>query len=366
MNIIYIVLIVIIIAGILFSFDKLIMIKKGGSQKTSTLTPAEDKEIAKLKTIEFKPLEFDDIPSHLPYIHRKDSKNVHNGQRKLLMNEVYFLTKHGDLAHNVVYAGAAGGHHIPFLSELFPKHNFFLWDPAPFAIKPQDRIEINNDFFTDDVAKSYHDRFPGKTVEDSVLFISDIRSGSNDMKFEEFEAEVHRNNLMQKHWLELMHPKMAMLKFRVPYNFTGVLENGDPCTSESYPYLDGDVDIQPWAPPFSGETRLITTGFSESGTKKYEGYENKMHYVNTVIRPFAKYKFQLNQADANTVPDISNSFDCAYEIYIWNLYAEKFKNDETISQWIAKTMNHVSKILHRGLKTTFISKNRREKNNKIE
>lgn len=364
MNIVYILLILIIIVGILLSASNNMYQKVGGAQK-SDLTPAEENEVHKLKVEIFKPLEFEDIPTHLPYIHRKFSKNIHNGQRKLLMNEVYFLTKYGDLAHNVVYAGAAGGHHIPFLSELFPNHNFFLWDPAPFAITTQDRIEINNDFFTDDVAKSYHDRFPGTTVDDSVLFISDIRSGSNDMKFEEFEAEVHKNNLMQKHWLELMHPKKAMLKFRVPYNFkceAGVFGNENPCTSELYEYLDGEVDIQPWAPPFSGETRLITDG----GTKKYENYENKMHYINTIVRPFAKYKFQLNPADAKTVPDISNSFDCAYEIYIWNLYAEKFKNDETISQWIAKTMNHVSKILHRGLKTTFISKNRREKLNKIE
>lgn len=355
MNIIYILLILIHIVVIILLAPNMYQ-KVGGYQK-SDLTLAEENEIKKLKTTVFKPLEFDDIPTNLPYIHRKFSKNVHNGQRKLLMNEVYFLTKYGDLAHNIVYAGAAGGHHIPFLSELFPKHNFFLWDPAPFAITPKDRIEIHNDFFTDDVAKSYHERFPGKTVDDSVLFISDIRSGSNEMKFEEFEAEVHKNNLMQQHWLELMHPKMSMLKFRVPYNFK--CETG---TSEKYKYLDGEVDIQPWAPPFSGETRLITSG----STKIYEGYENKMHYVNTVIRPFAKYKFQLSAESAKTVPDISNGFDCAYEIYIWNLYAEKFRADETISQWIAKTMNHVSTILHRGLKTTFISKNRREKNNKIE
>ena len=33
----------------------------------------------------------------------------HWGQRKLLLSEIYFLTKYGDKSFNVVYAGAAPG-----------------------------------------------------------------------------------------------------------------------------------------------------------------------------------------------------------------------------------------------------------------
>ena len=44
---------------------------------------------------------------------------IHLGQRKLLLTEVSFLTGHGNLSKNIVYIGAAPGHHIEFLSTLF-------------------------------------------------------------------------------------------------------------------------------------------------------------------------------------------------------------------------------------------------------
>ena len=74
-----------------------------------------------------------------------------------------------------------------------------------------------------------------------------------------------------------MKPVMSMLKFRVPYHID--LTNG-------YEYLDGELCFQPWAPPFSGETRLITNGKS---TKIYKDYESKLHYFNNIIRSYAKY-----------------------------------------------------------------------------
>ncbi len=47
---------------------------------------------------------------------------VHWGQRKLLMHEIEFLTKHLGTEQRavLVYAGAAPGTHISLLSDLFP------------------------------------------------------------------------------------------------------------------------------------------------------------------------------------------------------------------------------------------------------
>jgi len=299
------------------------------------LTASELSEVRKYEPKNFVPLSYDEIPTHLKYVKKRTSKNIHIGQRKLLMSEIYFLTKYGELSDCVVYAGAAGGQHIPFLSTLFPKLKFYLWDPAPFAIEGNEFIDINNGRFTDEIAASYLDKRP--------LFICDIRSGSDAMKFTEFENEVHRNNQMQRRWIELMKPKMAMLKFRVPYNTP---------TSNEYDYLDGEVCLQTWAPPFSGETRLITDG---SATKIYREYEAKMHYINTIIRPHVKYNAVLLPEDFQRVANISRSFDCSYEIYIWYCYIDK-NNGRNKSKWIADQMIHACKILHRGLRNDFSKK----------
>ena len=47
----------------------------------------------------------------------------HWGQRKLLLSEVEFFTTFFDPLASalVIYAGAAPGHHIPLLSEMFPR-----------------------------------------------------------------------------------------------------------------------------------------------------------------------------------------------------------------------------------------------------
>lgn len=68
------------------------------------------------------------------------------------MTEIYFLTKYEHLSKYVVYAGAAPGTHIPFLSKMFPSLSFLLVDPNPFNIKENDKLKIINDYFTDELA----------------------------------------------------------------------------------------------------------------------------------------------------------------------------------------------------------------------
>ena len=58
---------------------------------------------------------------------------------------MYFLTEYGHLANTVIYAGAAPGAHIPYLSFLFPKHKFILVDPNEF--------NFNQNSFSEDELK---------------------------------------------------------------------------------------------------------------------------------------------------------------------------------------------------------------------
>ena len=64
----------------------------------------------------------------------EDKIAVHWGQRKLLLSEIQFITLYWDNLDVpipiLVYAGAAPGLHIPFLSQMFPEAEFHLYDPA--------------------------------------------------------------------------------------------------------------------------------------------------------------------------------------------------------------------------------------------
>ena len=75
------------------------------------------------------PSDFREIGGSLPYIEEQKKEDVallqlHIGQRKLLLAEVDFLTRHGHRSYNVVYAGGAPGIHFPLIEKLFPEHKF--------------------------------------------------------------------------------------------------------------------------------------------------------------------------------------------------------------------------------------------------
>ena len=90
----------------------------------------------------------------LPRRRRGERKStVHWGQRKLLLSEIEFLTRYSQDGMTVVYAGAAPGTHISYLSELFPSLRFVLVDPADFHCYPTDRIVVLEEFFTDEVSR---------------------------------------------------------------------------------------------------------------------------------------------------------------------------------------------------------------------
>lgn len=213
----------------------------------------------------------------------------HWGQRKLLIAEIQFLLICGDLSDKVVYAGAANGDHIPFLSKLFPNHEFYLYDPNKFNIEDTDKIHIFRDYFTDKIAETYK----------NVLFISDIRT---TIKGDVCNQSCDNDMKMQKRWCEIMKPLAASLKFRLPYN-----KNID------ISYLDGDLYFPVWGPATTTECRLFVTDFKKPKIYNSRAFEEIMFYFNTETRVYY-YKHDA---------DFCHCFDCASEVYWLKKYIGK-------------------------------------------
>ena len=204
-----------------------------------------------------------------------------------------------------------------------------LFDPSQFLIEATDKINLFNEFFNDEIAL----QFTGK----NVLFISDIRNIEMSDHFDDkklVEEIVRQDMENQKRWLNIIKPRKAMLKFRLPW------ENGETT------YLDGQLYLPVWGTQTTTETRLITECCNEI---KYDNrlYESQMFYFNTVTRVTC-YP-HLPDFDTVIGEGLDHCFDCTSEIRILNNYITK-KGEMTDNNRIATMSKKISTALgHRRL-----------------
>lgn len=304
----------------------------------------------------------------------RDPPSIHIGQRKLLLNEIQFLTEMcaGSEQVLVVYAGAAPGNKTGYLSKLFPNVVFLLVDPNPFDIfvvdeKPvfinnvaemgnefRNRIYVLNSYYTNEISRDL-----AAMVTIPIYFISDIRTDTTDI-------HILWNHAQQYNWIQLLKPRAAMLKFRhifymQPPDELKKLAGGPPFAQDfldaaadgidfiadacekKLTYFDGEIRIQPWAPLKSAETRLIVTDIASKRTYDDNAsprYEDTMFYYNTVLRGQPHYN---DNADLKVGFDHCN--DCALENLIWKNYNAVCGKKRRVIDYV----NDISKLTHRPL-----------------
>jgi Poly A polymerase regulatory subunit len=322
------------------------------------------------------PTSFDDLHERLVYDPKlKVGTKKHIGQRKLLMNEVQFLTPiDGDAV--VIYAGSAPSHKGGLLASLFPKIRWIFIDPNPFDIFPgwditinditisQDRVKecirsvpdntitIINDLMTIDLATALGEAFP------DCYFISDIRTNMTGV--ETTDADMIWNLAQQYNWIQELKPKRSMLKFRHPFytqerdefdkviatakndlEFAHAIDFVANYKSRKLIYPRGRIMLQPWAPNTSAETRLVIEQADLATLHNYgDGveYEEKMFYLNTNIRQRGRFPHDVHGNG------IDSCFDCALEVSIWHDYIAQHGGD------MRKLIAQASKLTSRDLK----------------
>jgi len=215
----------------------------------------------------------------------------------------------------VLYAGAAPGTHTNYLAEMFPHLDWILVDPAKFdshQVINKDgsyKIQIINDFFTTEMAKSFS---TGKRRKPD-LFICDIRSMDQEMSDDEKEERVKIDMEEQKKWVTIMKPRASMLKFRLPYC-------PPPGTTE---YLSGTIFLPVWGGRTTSETRLCVTDKDiEKPNLFYDHkwYEDLMYHHNSISRT-TYYPNNINDKSTG----LDHCYDCVSEILILSNYLYKVK-----------------------------------------
>lgn len=286
-----------------------------------------------------------------PYQSRRfeTKRTIKWGQRKLLLSEIQFLTHFWDVKQVpqpvIVYAGAAPGTHIPFLSCLFPEITFHLYDPRAFNIAATDKIVIHQELFGD--AQKYF--WTTQQMEnENVFLISDIRTG--DLKVDTdpqvYESKIWNDMLLQQDWVRTIQPVSALLKFRLPY---GQGRRGE--RQATVDYLDGRLFTQCFSGSTSSETRLVpcrkvtgstpgsaakSTQGSTQGSTRYQmkkwnvfRYENQMFKHNTIDRECQSFLNPLtNRCGPIAPPELLSDHDSVSECLILKEYITKMAGSE--------------------------------------
>jgi hypothetical protein len=277
------------------------------------------------------------------------NKSLHFGQRKLLMNEIRFLSRFIKREHTspiVVYVGAAPGHHFIILSELFPQITFHLYDPNPFhkELFKVNKINIHQQYFTDEDTKTW-------VGVEQLYFISDIRTVGQDDPENVIEQGVWEDNLKQARWVLTINPVAANLKFRLPFveqwergireeriNVSFDLVNKE--NPRLVKYLAGYVFYQPWAKQKSSETRLVPVR-NEQGNYYFrvwdsKDYEDTLYYHNVDERPADTAIFRwINPLATGTLstapvdpPELIEDYDSMLEALILKEYDINMRGEE--------------------------------------
>ena len=307
-----------------------------------------------------------------PYRRRRRSENktaLKWGQRKLLISEIEFFTLfwNADVIPNplCVYVGAAPGVHIPLLSQMFPSITFHLYDPAEFGIEATDKIQLFNQYFTDEVAQQYAGR-------NDIFLISDIRTADHSV----IQQEVHRErgltgNLsrhpknvvaeadkiadqrnedqiwgdmrMQQSWVLLINPEHALLKGRLPY----VLDGKDHIVE----YLQSEIYWQAWRGQTSTETRFKpirnTDGVYELGQWSILEYEQWNFHHNTIVRENYLYLNPFTKKnEAIHYPELLNDYDSTLEAFILRAYFQRLNVTDNLYALVQTTSNLITERLN--------------------
>ena len=311
-----------------------------------------------------------------PYRTRKDAKmeyrtrNVHQGQRKLFLTELYLLSTRGaDLIAGakpaepavLLYAGAACGQHLVLLAELFPWIQFHLYDPAPFtpAVVKHPRLHTYREFFTDEVAAAWgKDGKLARCHGRPAFFLSDIRLGNSDLVA--MEKQIVGDMEAQQTWVEIIRPTRAsMLKFRPEYR--EVDGEGRERRGVELRYLQGEVLFQCWGPTFSTERRLIVSSTPRVGDGGCElayaiydvgTYDALSSAHNLLVRPWVRFhdlRLDVERAGGHgpSAAEVGLSWEVRAEAATWELYLAALPGGTVTPRAIAKHMRELSDCLGR-------------------
>lgn len=233
-------------------------------------------------------LRFD--PSHLEVPRKGPGAYAYNPHLKMLCNDVDFLTQKARAGDTAIYVGGSIGAYILLLAKMFPSVQFVMYDHnmSNSVKKAKDagllppNLQHREEVFSEKVAAQL--LLQDSLKSSKLLLMSDLRNITRNAWGNEGQVAVTDENVvndlhLQENWVQLLRPRSAQLKFKLPYHGPA-----------QYSYLKGEINAQLFAKQTTSEIRL-TVDAPLDEMQEYprflydkQQHEDSMYHHNYVVR----------------------------------------------------------------------------------
>ena len=169
------------------------------------------------------------------------------------------------------------GYFTPKSADYFIKYRKDQKDISPVLFCSDIRLFTKADapnLLINNIIKDFHDSIALKVV-------------SEKMRHEDYVRDMQ----LQKDWFEFVNADFGLFKFKLKTK--KYVKEQD----TQYPYLDGDIILQAWAPVTSTETRLFVQKNPKVAYYNVKSYTDKLKTFNIVMRPRDMSNVTLKELD---------------------------------------------------------------------
>ena len=244
--------------------------------------------------------------------------------RMLLLCGIEFMNRYANNISNVLYICEGEPSCIVLmLARLFPRHKFIVYDNES-KCQSMKNIEVNQNYFTYEAAREYVSGGVGGT--NTLMIVNTISNELN--RFADTVGEIKpravslicANDIMLRTYMRL-------------YNTTNTTNTTNTNNNIS-------IFIQPWACPYSTETRLfVEYGIAQTSTINADSYNDALFRHNYITRQYQSFEHDIKSEG------ICMCYDCTAEVAIVKKYcigAGTYNEPEIINHAVAKLSRDIS------------------------
>jgi len=204
---------------------------------------------------------------------------------KIISSEINFLNIFFEVPKDkkaiLLYIGPIVSKHIYKIAQLYPELEYHVYCGTSDNKSTENLLIYDRDFSEQEIPFFQNPNFEVYVITNftnpNIKSNYEIKNSENPQKYQdEKETLIENDMLLQMNWMELLKPKVACLKFRLPKNYN--------ISKSEFQYFKGLVYAQIFSGYKSTECKMVVRDFSIKSFWFIQKFNDQMNYYNNVVR----------------------------------------------------------------------------------